>query len=149
MAPYKDAWYVSHRFFEHPVYHYEVYLLRDDDKAYAVMVIRRVEHEGHECLRIVDYMGDIKALSGVSSALRGLMTDKSEYIDLYNYGYPPEDICAAGFTERTKEDENIIPNYFEPFVQKNVECWFNSDAKDNFVICKADADQDRPNRRGT
>ena len=147
MAPYKDAWYVDHRFFRHPVYRYDVYLLGERTHAEAVMVMRRVEHDGHHVLRIVDYMGDMAALKDATDSLRGLMDAECEYIDFYNYGYERDQIGAAGFTLRTAEDVNIIPNYFEPFVQANVDCWFNSDARDNFVICKADADQDRPNIR--
>lgn len=144
--PYKDGWYVGHRFFEHPIYKYNVMLIMNsNDEADAVMVLRNVELFGHHVLRIVDYMGDIAVLKKVRNQVYNLMDNTCEYIDFYCYGYDEKAILNAGFTERKKEDENIIPSYFEPFEQKNVEYWFNSDAKDNFVICKADADQDRPN----
>lgn len=145
--PFKDGWYVGHRFFDHPVYTYQVYLvMKDEEEADAIIVIRDVEQNGHHVLRIVDYMGDIKVLKQVQRQLFDLMDDACEYIDFYCYGYEEKEILEAGFTERTPDDVNIIPSYFEPFEQKNVTYWFNSDAKDNFVICKADADQDRPNR---
>lgn len=155
--PYKDGWYVGHRFFEHPVYEYQVYLLiperidgRENDEriADAVIVMRDVSVDGllkHHVLRIVDYMGDIRALREVQKQLYELMDDNCEYIDFYCYGYEEQEILDAGFVKRMTEDVNIIPSYFEPFEQRNVEYWFNSDAKENFVICKADADQDRPN----
>ncbi|MBQ7678430.1 MAG: hypothetical protein IJT34_01080, partial [Butyrivibrio sp.] len=146
-VPFKDAWYVDRRFFHHPVYHYDVFLLKEGDQARAILVMRRVTVGEHYVWRIVDYLGDIHALQGVSRALAGLMTPDCEYIDFYTYGYDESAICAAGFVKRDDTDTNVIPNYFEPFVQRNVDCWFNSDAPDNFVICKADADQDRPNQR--
>lgn len=144
--PYKDGWYVGHRFFEHPVYQYKVYLvMKDEIEADAVIVMRDVEQNGHHVLRIVDYMGDIMVLKQVQRQLFDLMDDTCEYIDFYCYGYDEQAIMDAGFVKREVEDENIIPSYFEPFEQCNVDYWFNSDAHDNFVICKADADQDRPN----
>lgn len=50
----------------------------------------------------------------------------------------------AGFVEVNEEDGNIIPNYFEPFVQENIDIWVDS-RDDNSLFTKADADQDRPN----
>ena len=42
------------------------------------------------------------------------------------------------------KDDIIIPNYFEPFVRENIEinCAFRSQL--DYIIFKADADQDRP-----
>lgn len=144
--PRKDDWYVNHRFFEHPVYDYQVYIIMNEtDKADAIMVMRDVGHDGHHVLRIVDYIGDIHGLEKVSNQLKELMDETCEYIDFYCYGYDKQSILNAGFVERVEEDENVIPSYFEPFEQRNINYWFNSDALENFVICKADADQDRPN----
>lgn len=144
--PYKDGWYVQHRFFGHPVYEYQVFMLmHSENKADAILVMRKVEYEDRHVLRIVDYMGGIQALAQVSKQLYDQMDATCEYIDFYCYGYEEQAILNAGFTKRMKEDDNIIPSYFEPFEQRNVNYWFNSDALENFVICKADADQDRPN----
>lgn len=144
--PVKDGWYVGHRFFDHPVYDYDVYtIMKDTKEADAVLVIRKVSVGDRHVLRIVDYMGDIHSLANVQKQLYELMDADCEYIDFYCFGYDEEAILNAGFVEREVEDVNIIPSYFEPFEQRNVDYWFNSDAKENFVICKADADQDRPN----
>ena len=43
-----------------------------------------------------------------------------------------------------ENDENVIPNYFAPFVQENVEIFFHA-PNEEIVFCKADGDQDRPN----
>ena len=55
-----------------------------------------------------------------------------------------EDVLEAGFTEVNEEDGNIIPNYFGPFLQENIDIWVDSKDK-NSLFTKADADQDRPN----
>ena len=43
----------------------------------------------------------------------------------------------------------IVPNYFEPFENKNNELLFAykniKNLKSKFIICKGDGDQDRPN----
>ena len=45
------------------------------------------------------------------------------------------------------EGDIVIPNYFEPFVQKNIAINYftDSQALENLRIYKADGDQDRPN----
>ena len=71
-------------------------------------------------------------------------TDGAEYIDFYCAGINEEDVYEAGFVEVNEEDGNIIPNYFEPFVQENIDIWVDS-REYNSLFTKADADQDRPN----
>ena len=53
-------------------------------------------------------------------------------------------IYAAGFSERTEDDTNIIPNYFSPFVAENIDIYVRS-PYENTLFMKADGDQDRPN----
>nr|MCR4746137.1 hypothetical protein [Lachnospiraceae bacterium] len=67
-----------------------------------------------------------------------------EYIDFYEYGLDDIYLKNAGFNERIIEDENIIPNYYEPFEKQNVDIWGHFQT-DTALIFKADGDQDRPN----
>lgn len=144
VVPHKDEWYVQHRFFEHPVYRYRVFALGADGAAGAVCVVRLQEASGACCLRIVDYIGDQGLFGGTNAFWRGMLEDEgAEYVDFYNYGFDDEALAGAGFAERTEGDENVIPNYFAPFVQENVEIWLDSTCKD-VVAFKADSDQDRP-----
>ena len=73
-----------------------------------------------------------------------MLKEKNEYIDIYEVGIEDATLEEAGFIERKEEDSNIIPNYFEPFVQKNIEIYYMSNCKDKFRIFKGDGDQDRP-----
>ena len=50
----------------------------------------------------------------------------------------------AGFTRKDPEGQNVIPNYFEPFLQQNIALAYVT-SEPNVRVCKADADQDRPN----
>ena len=56
-------------------------------------------------------------------------------------------ILKAGFLEVDfKNKELVIPNHFEPFVQKNIAISYFTDSQciENLRIFKADGDQDRP-----
>ena len=51
---------------------------------------------------------------------------------------------TAGFEEQI-DDKNIIPNYFGPFVQKNIDIWTRAQDKKT-IFFKGDGDQDRPSK---
>ena len=72
-----------------------------------------------------------------------MMTDEMKDVLFPIDGIEDKILKAAGFTKREEKDCNIIPNYFEPFDQKNVDIWVRYKDK-NTVFCKADGDQDRP-----
>lgn len=140
--PYKDKWYVEHRFFNHPIYNYELYGIKRNEQVEAFFVCREVEYQQTKILRIVDYYGKIELFEGVSSFLEKKLTEY-EYIDFYCYGIDYSYIKKAGMIERTQLDTNIIPNYFAPFVQKNIDIHVGT-PKGKACFFKADGDQDRP-----
>lgn len=146
--PYKSGEYIKRRFFEHPIYQYKVYGLKDINDIKAILVARVVQHENIKVIRFVDYIGDIENLAYIGQEVKNLLQKQNlEYADFLLNGVPQEIMELSGFKLRNAEDENIIPTYFEPFVQKNVDIWFQSSEK-NLCIFKADGDQDRPNYRG-
>ena len=67
-----------------------------------------------------------------------------EYADFYVQGFENQYIFEAGFSERIEGDENVIPNYFSPFEQRNIEIYVSGNIEKG-LFCKADGDQDRPN----
>ena len=144
--PYKDEDYIQYRYFSHPVYAYHVYgIMTGQERAGALLIGREVCCEGTKVFRIVDYIGDRALIREIGCSLDGLIEKYDyEYLDFYCYGIPDEDLEYAGFTRRTQDDQNIIPNYFEPFVQSNVEIIFFCKQHENILICKSDGDQDRP-----
>lgn len=144
--PYKDFWYINKRFFSHPYYNYLVYgLYNADHQVAALLIMRELEQNQRKVLRIVDYIGDQGLFSGMGMALSELMAaNEYEYIDFYTFGFDEESILNAGFVLKDDTDVNIIPNYFEPFLQENVDIWVRY-SEDGTLFCKADGDQDRPN----
>ena len=146
---FKSSEYIHKRFFEHPVYQYRAWGLWEEERGKCVGVLfgRELEQNGRKILRLVDYLGDIVNLAKLGAALLNLMQkEEYEYIDLLVGTLPEELMNQSGFALQKEEDGNIIPTYFEPFVQRNVNiCYQKSDA--SIVIFKADGDQDRPNKR--
>lgn len=145
LKPFKDAWYFEKRYFNHPYYEYDVYAVEHNQLVYALLVVRIVEVHGRKVIRIVDYWGETNSFQYLYFEFSKWFQDETvEYIDFYVSGMHEEVITAAGFIKRTEVDSNIIPNYFEPFMQSNVDIWTHSPVEDTLFF-KADGDQDRPN----
>ncbi|MBP3505385.1 MAG: hypothetical protein J6K43_03175 [Lachnospiraceae bacterium] len=143
VVPYKDIWYVKHKYFEHPINHYKIWGLRSKNNLVAIMVGREQMYNNTLALRIIDYIGDYSKF-GYLRWYFNEMLGQYEYIDFYQYGFDEEALSAAGFIERKEDDVNVIPNYFSPFVQENIDIWCNS-SDQSCVFFKGDGDQDRPN----
>ena len=145
--PYKDNWYIEHRYFSHPWYDYQVYGLKKNGNTGALMIMREMEAYGSKVLRIVDYIGDHSLIAGLGRFFGRMLTDNGyEYIDFYEYGFEPGYLKEAGLRNKYEDGGGIIiPNYFEPFVQSNKELMGFFDKGLNVTIFKGDGDQDRPN----
>ena len=146
--PYKDLNYFKHRYFEHPIYHYDVYGLYNDTKLLAMVVVRISQYIESTCMRIVDFYGEEHILdSMVANLMEVMYLDNHEYIDFFSLGLNEATIFKAGFLKiNYNEGDVVIPNYFEPFVQKNITIRYFTDSQsfENLRIYKADGDQDRP-----
>ena len=148
--PYKDWDYFNKRYFLHPVFNYEIYAITLNGEILSILVLREVNFNSSSILRIVDYYGEEIPFGSLNNFFTKLMVrSQSEYIDLYCYGMNEDTIKSSGFIEVPENsDEIIIPNYFEPFLKKNIQIYFYIDhsLEDSRIrIFKADGDQDRPN----
>ncbi len=138
---YKDRDYLIHRYFQHPVYQYKFYTVDDD----LLLICREIELYGRRILRIIDCIGDVSCLRNIGHGIEKLIENENyEYVDLMAYGIEDNLMYAAGFEKISEDDSNIIPNYFEPFVKKNVAIYCTVSVPGT-VVFKGDADQDRPN----
>lgn len=145
--PYKDEWYINRRYFSHPYYNYDVYGIKNSNKKIeALIIMREIEYNNRKILRVIDYVGKQELFSYLGEKFNELMLENNyEYIDFYEFGFNDEYILKAGFKFRDDNDINIIPNYFEPFLQENIDIWVHY--KDpNTLFFKGDGDQDRPNK---
>lgn len=146
VLPHKNREYYLHRFYLHPIYKYQVYGIFEDLSIKAFFILREDSFKNRSAIRMVDYFGDescMYAIESVRSELFG--RQEVEYLDFYEYGYSQKCLEDAGFCLLQENDENIIPNYFGPFVQENIDIWVTSPVK-NVKFVKGDGDQDRPNK---
>ena len=144
--PYKNFWYYNRRFYNHPIYKYQLWGAFDG-KTKAIFVTRVQQCQDTAIISIVDYAGEATLFSQCGSFFDKILKDNGyEFIDFYFDGFPEEYVKSAGFVELEKDDTNIIPTYFNPFVLSNVDIYVDaSNKKDKFTFFKADGDQDRPN----
>lgn len=142
----KDYSYIEKRYFKHPVYHYDKWKIVDTEgKSSSVLVTRDESVKDRKICKIVDYYGDLCDFAKITPALDRLMKErKYEFIDIYSYGVPTVLYEQAGFCCRNKDSENIIPNYFHPFEQRNVELRMIEPGIPGLRMFRGDGDQDRP-----
>jgi len=80
-----------------------------------------------------------------------MFTEGHEYIDILTFGLSDHLLKNSGFNRLDHfQSEIVVPNLFEPFVQKNVKVFFFSNVENlaDQRMYKADADQDRPSLIG-
>ena len=148
-TPKKDLWYLQRRYFAFPHFRYDVWAVRESGRLLAYAVTRTVSTADTGCapvLRLVDFIGPDAVLPRIGHALDALLRRTgAEYLDCYNAGIDPAVWQQAGLTERKEGDGVVIPNYLTPPLRDNTEYYYFVNRPDNFVLFKADGDQDRPN----
>ena len=142
----KDYRYIKWRYYDHPIYKYDLWKLCGTDcDSQAVMVTRNEKYEGSSMCKIIDFFGDYSLFSKLGNALDKLMKDNNhEYIDVYSYGVCAENYIAGGMVCCDKNSANIIPNYFQPFTRENIDIYLEEPKFDGLVLFRGDGDQDRP-----
>lgn len=146
--PKKSGNYLINRYFCHPIYKYQSYLIKEDNKTTGILITRICTHKEGKAIRIVDFVGPSDALHGLQTQWLELLDfHSSEYIDFYNSGIDDEDLCLSGFKLCRDGEKVTIPNYFEPFSSMRVNISYMTSLSNeyNFRIVKGDSDQDRPN----
>ena len=143
--PYKEAWYIKKRYYDHPVYKYNVYGLFGREQKVTLAVVFRVIRIGdRNVIRLIDCIGDLTCMGSMSSLLDHVLAEyDAEYVDCYEVGIEDASMQQSGW-KKTEGSGNIIPNYFAPFLRENIDIYYFSSDKD-IVLFKGDGDQDRPN----
>lgn len=94
---------------------------------------------------IIDHYGRPEDLGKITSALDRLMEEREyEFVDVYSFGIPVEIYEQGGFVRCGADSENIIPNYFHPFVQENITLKMVDPMLAGLRMFRGDGDQDRP-----
>ena len=140
--PYKSETFLINRYKLHPIYKYEFWNVANQ----CILVTRKISVNGQFVLRIIDCLGTLDNLPDLYSDFQNILkSENSEYIDFLNSGIDEQVFNHIGFKKLDLNGEIIIPNYFEPFEQKNIKLDFAYKADFQYVLFKGDADQDRPN----
>lgn len=146
-TPKKTVKFLINRFEKHPVYKYGFWGVFKNDDLKAVLVYRVVDVKGKgRVIRIVDVLGMLEEIGDVGYEFVKILKEfDAEYIDCLNFGIATSVFTRMGFEQLdNSKDSIIVPNYFEPFEQCNVQVHFAFISKSPYVIFRADADQDRP-----
>ena len=145
----KTSTYFIRRYIEHPFYKYKVYGILLENYVKAIIAVRIAQQLNSKALRVVDYCGDLDALSQCGSAFAELMNKyNAEYMDFWQVGISDNILAATGLKAVDPTGALICPNFFEPYLAQNgrIICCVKSNTEEPIVVCRADGDQDRPNR---
>lgn len=148
IVPFKDQAYAARRFFDYPYFDYNVYVVYQGDHCCNLVMCRRASAEGKTALRIVDFYGEEAYLGEILRQLcEQAIAYGDEYVDFVCHGFSAEPFHLAAWQALDfDQDALIVPNFFEPFLLKNVAVYCVSDPTPyRYRQCKADGDQDRPN----
>lgn len=141
--PKKSKDYFIYRYFKHPIYKYKAYGVFKDDKILSIFFTRIIKQNKSKCMLIVDFLG--KFQKNLYDEFQKLLQKQNlEFVSFLCYVWDINKIIQMGFS--LKNEESIIPVYFEPFLKENIDIYFafKSEYK-NYTIFKGDSDQDRPN----
>lgn len=145
--PFKSLDYIERRYFQNPIYTYQVIKVIDSNtKTIAILFTREIYYNHRFILNWVDFIGEIDKILCMRQVFQKLMSEKNyEYIDCLCDGVDEFIFKEIGFKKKDHEGVTIIPTYFEPFIKKNIKIHFEKSSS-GLIIFKGDADGDRPSK---
>ena len=145
-ATLKDVDYLCHRYLNHPRFKYEIREVLFNAKTVGLLVFRRSFAKGRSCIRIIDVVGaEVCIKSAIGPLVQEMLANGDEYIDLRSWGLDGNQIKEIGFTDCREFADCVLPEFFSPFIQTNVDRWLFTNLPQTEKVYKGDGDQDRPN----
>jgi hypothetical protein len=146
--PKKTKKYFTNKYLNNPYYDYFLMSFYNNKKIKFFFICRNICIGKTKISRIVDFYGKITFKDNILGLVKKyLYENQLEYIDFLCSGFDQNLLINLGFNK--KEKKQIIPNYFEPFIKKNINVnlciMINKYKKNKTVIFKGDGDQDRIN----
>ena len=142
----KDIDYLCHRYVNHPRFKYEIREVVSNVKTVGILVFRRLFANDRSCIRVIDVIGaEICLRSAIWSLVKEMQQNGDEYIDLLSWGLDSNQLKEMGFNDCRELVDCVVPEYFSPFSQSNVDRWLFTNLPETEIIYKGDGDQDRPN----
>lgn len=142
----KDYKYINKRYFDHPVYSYELWGIGEQNGIPSAVVVAREErHLNSASYKIIDYYGEERCISEMGILFDEIMKERHyEFTDIYSFGIDKNLYIDAGFEECGAGCANIIPNYFHPFERRNIDIYMELPNFQGLKLFRGDGDQDRP-----
>ena len=140
----KDFSYLKKRFIDHPIYEYNFFSIIKNNKIFSILVARSIGAKKSKCLRVVDIINLHSSLNLKSQILEYIKENNFEYIDFVYFGAHNKILKNIGFKETNKS--MVVPNYFEPFIKKEMNIPIAYLSNNSFEVFKADSDLDRPSK---
>ena len=141
--PFKSKSYISKRYFHNPYFKYEFFIINKKN----LLIGREIYLQKYDrsIFSIVDFVGNINQLGKINNLLNDLIAKKNyEYVDILCTGNISRILVRSGFKIKLYKDKNIIPIYFDPYIKKNIDIFYETSDK-KMIFFKGDADQDRIN----
>ena len=145
--PKKSIKFFNNKYAKNPFYKYyfmEMYY-KKEIKIFFVCRDIYLSKQKVTISRIVDFYGDFpKNISFKNEFLSFIISKKIEYLDFLIFGLKIDLLNKQGFLLKNKDE--LVPNYFEPFVKKNIKLGIaviKNCYKNKLIIVKADGDQER------
>jgi len=146
--PKKDLDYLRFRYFNHPIYSYQILSIMNGSEVSAFWIAREQNLNERKCLRLVDYFGPDNSIANCASSLNQFVINSEyEYLDFFCMGMDTNSLVRGGFMAVNQDSEElIIPDYFSPYLQKNIKMLYSLDREldSQIRLFKGDGDQDRP-----
>ncbi len=143
----KDFEYFKKKYLDNKFLKYRFFFIKDEKFLRGFFISREDKFLNSKCLRLIEYFGDPNKISNLNNDFQNLCTKSNyEYIDFYNYGIEKKLIISSGLKLKKISNKLIIPNYFSPFIKKNIKLRFAFyPPSEKMILFKGDCDQDRPN----
>lgn len=147
--PIKSKNYFKKKYLENPYYDYFVMNFYKKNKLIFFFICRKIYVKKLDAyiIRVIDFYGSIpKRGSLVKNLSEYLKINNIEYLDMLCNGFKKNVLEDIGLLK--KNNNQKIPNHFEPFTGKNAQLSFSiliNKYKRNILLFKGDGDQDRPN----
>lgn len=148
--PLKSKKYLINKYLKHPVFKYIFLGCFENQKITSLIILRVQIYKNLKIGRIVDFVGNQETLYKFNNILCKVSDSKNfEYIDFYNFGILEKNLIKAGFFNKKHFNSVVIPDYFNPYENKNINLYMGIICKNRQIInninyYKGDCDLDTP-----
>ena len=136
------------RYVEHPYFFYTFHEVYEKNFYLGLVVSREVQHLSGRAIRIIDVLAEDSNISRIiNEFVITLKKSCHEYIDVYASNINKSLLINGNYDVVSDFQKVIIPDYFSPFEQKNIDIHFCTTDNRPACLFKGDGDQDNPRIR--